>query len=95
MWGLMKMVIVIVVIMVGLGFALEYMPGADLNTWGKATARFGVKGARGSMSVFGALVAEVKEMDKQGTLDDIKTKAGEAGRSLKKKAGEMLDKKSK
>ena len=77
MWGLFKVLIVIVVIMVGLGFALEYMPGADVSTWGKACARFGVKGARGSMNVFGALVAEVKEMNKEGKLDDIKAKAGE------------------
>ncbi len=65
MFGLLKVVILVVVVMVGVGFALEYLPGSDAEKakeWGKKAAQYGLKGARGSMSVFKSFVEEVKEL---------------------------------
>jgi hypothetical protein len=65
MFGLFKVLIVVVVVMVGVGFALERLPGKDgekAADWGKTAAKYGMKGARGSMSLFKSFVKEVKEI---------------------------------
>ena len=46
MFGLFKIVILVVVVMVGVGFALEYLPGKDAEKaadWGKKAAKYGMK----------------------------------------------------
>ena len=66
MFGLLKILIFIVVIMIGLGFALEYLPGSDAMEWGKKAAKYGMKGARGSVGVFSGLIEVAKaELDKK------------------------------
>ncbi len=65
MFGLFKIAILIVVVMVGVGFALEYLPGKDAEKaadWGKKAAKYGLKGARGSMCLLKTFVEEVKEI---------------------------------
>jgi hypothetical protein len=65
MFGLFKVLILVVVVMVGVGFALEYLPGKDAEKaadWGKKAAQYGMKGARGSMTLFKSFVKEVKEI---------------------------------
>ena len=61
MWTLFKIFVICVVIVVGLGFALQYMPGADAAEWGKKAAQYGIKGARGSKALIGSFASTIKE----------------------------------
>ncbi len=65
MFGLLKILILVVVVMVGVGFGMEYLPGKDAEKaadWGKKAAKYGMKGARGSMTLFKSFVEEAKEI---------------------------------
>ncbi len=70
MFGLLKVIVVIVILMVGVGFALEYLPGSDAADWGKKAAQYGMKGARGSMTVVSTFVSEIKELKAKGAESD-------------------------
>lgn len=66
MFSLLKVIVILVVVMVGIGFALEYLPGSDAAKWGKTAAKYGMKGARGSMTLYESLIAEVKARTAEG-----------------------------
>ena len=61
MFTLLKILVVGAVIVVGLGFALQYVPGSDAAGWGKKAAEYGIKGARGSKALVQSFAKTVKE----------------------------------
>ena len=65
MFTLIKIVVIGAVIVVGLGFALQYIPGSDASEWGRKAAVYGIKGARGSKSLVQSFAKGIKEGTKE------------------------------
>ncbi len=70
MYTHIKIVEIGIVLVVGLGFALSYIPGSDASKWGEMAARYGIKGARGTKTLVESFAKGLKE----GTGDDEKPK---------------------
>ena len=61
MFTLLKVIVIGAVIVVALGFGLQYIPGSDAAQWGKKAAEYGIKGARGSKALVQSFAKTVKE----------------------------------
>ncbi len=70
MFTLLKIVVIGIVVVVGIGFALSYFPGSDASEWGEMAARYGIKGARGTKTLVQSFAKGLKE----GTEGDEKPK---------------------